>query len=120
MTDFNTLLGALTSQQVVFIIVGGAAAIAHGSARLTLNLEIVYERSTANLDRLVAALSPLKPYLRGAPAALPFVLDRATLRRGLNLPSPLRLAISIYLEKSSVAAPTNNCSGMPWRSSCLA
>jgi hypothetical protein len=65
-------------------LVGGAAAIAHGSARLTQDLDIVYERSSANLDRLVAALAEHKPYLRGVPPGLPFMWDRATLARGLN------------------------------------
>jgi hypothetical protein len=37
-----------------------------------------------NLDRLVRALGPISPYLRGAPPGLPFVFDVETLRRGLN------------------------------------
>lgn len=45
MTDFNALLRLLTDNQVEFIIVGGAAATAHGSARLTLDLDVVYERT---------------------------------------------------------------------------
>lgn len=43
MTDFEALLKALSRHQVAFIVVGGAAAIAHGSARLTQDLDIVYE-----------------------------------------------------------------------------
>lgn len=54
-------------------VVDGTAAIAHGSARLTQDLDIVYQRSRANLDRLVVALADLKPYLRGVPPGLPFV-----------------------------------------------
>jgi len=84
MTDFEALLGALDRNSVRYIVVGGAAALAHGSARLTQDLAIVYERSPENLDRLVATLRNLKPYLRGAPPGLPFVWDRATLARGLN------------------------------------
>jgi hypothetical protein len=83
-TDFATLLGALSTTGVKFIIVGGAAATAHGSARLTFDLHVVYERSSDNLQRLAAALAPYEPYLRGAPAGLPFILDVDTLRRGLN------------------------------------
>jgi hypothetical protein len=64
--------------------VGGAAAIALGSARYTQDLDIVYRRSPENLDRLVLALRDLKPYLRGAPPGLPFVWDRTTLSHGLN------------------------------------
>ena len=72
MTDFEALLGTLGKHQVAFIVVGGASAIAHGSARLTQDLDIVYQRTPENLDRLVAALSDYKPYLRGAPPGLPF------------------------------------------------
>ena len=84
MTDFEALLSALDRSRVAYIVVGGAAALAHGSARLTQDLDVVYDRSTENLDRLVSALRDLKPYLRGAPPGLPFVWDRATLSRGLN------------------------------------
>jgi hypothetical protein len=83
-TDFETLLTELTRHKVEFIVIGGAAAIAHGSARLTQDLDIVYKRSPANLERLVTALSPYRPYLRGAPDGLPFTFDRGTLARGLN------------------------------------
>ncbi len=71
MTDFDALLATLAQHDVAFILVGGAAAIAHGSARLTQDLDIVYERSPANLDRLVAALAEHKPYLRGDALSLP-------------------------------------------------
>ena len=84
MTDFAALLAALARQEVAFIVVGGAAAIAHGSSRLTQDLDIVYQRSPENLERLAAALAEYKPYLRGAPPGLPFLFDRATLARGLN------------------------------------
>jgi len=84
MTDFEALLNTLSRRDVAFIVVGGAAAIAHGSARLTQDLDIVYERSPANFDRLVAALAEYQPYLRGAPPGLPFLWDRVTLTRGLN------------------------------------
>jgi hypothetical protein len=82
--DFEGLLRALVVARVDFIVVGGVAAFAHGSARLTLDLDVVYSRRPENLDRLVAALAPLNPYLRGAPPGLPFLWDAETLRRGLN------------------------------------
>ena len=44
----------------------------------------MYARDAANLDRLARTLEPLSPYLRGAPAGLPFKLDVPTLARGLN------------------------------------
>jgi hypothetical protein len=84
MTDFRALLTLLVSAQVEFIIVGGAAATAHGSARLTQDLDVAYRRSQDNISRLVSALAPHKPYLRGAPAGLPFSFDERTIWNGLN------------------------------------
>lgn len=84
MMQLEHLLATLTTAGVEFIIVGGVAARAHGSARLTDDLDVSYARSPANLARIVAALSPLHPYLRGAPPGLPFDWSVATLRAGLN------------------------------------
>jgi predicted nucleotidyltransferase len=83
-TDFRALLTLLASAQIEFIIVGGAAATAHGSARLTQDLDIVYRRTHDNISRVAEALAPHKPYLRGAPAGLPFSFDERTIRNGLN------------------------------------
>lgn len=84
MIDFAALLRALADEGVRFVLVGGAAATAHGSARLTQDLDIVYDRSPENLAALVRALRPHDPYLRGAPPGLPFSFDAETLKRGLN------------------------------------
>jgi hypothetical protein len=84
MIEFRSLLESLHRHGVAFVIVGGIAATLHGSARLTFDLDIVYERTPGNLDRLVAALAPFAPYLRGAPPGLPFLFDAETLKRGLN------------------------------------
>jgi hypothetical protein len=82
--QFKTLLAALTATNVEFVIIGGLAATLHGSARVTYDLDIVYNRTPGNLSKLVAALSPYQPYLRGAPEGLPFKFDVETLKRGLN------------------------------------
>jgi predicted nucleotidyltransferase len=84
MTDFRALILLLVNSSVEFIIVGGAAATAHGSARLTEDLDIVYRRSEENVLRLVRALMPYEPYLRGAPPGLPFSWDERTVWSGLN------------------------------------
>ncbi|HEY6362520.1 MAG TPA: hypothetical protein VIX63_15510 [Vicinamibacterales bacterium] len=84
MTDYPKLLSTLVGGGVRFIIVGGAAATAHGSVRLTVDLDVVYDRGGDNVGRLAAALAPHRPYLRGSPEGLPFRLDEATLRAGLN------------------------------------
>jgi hypothetical protein len=83
-TDYDKLIRLLVGNDIEFIIVGGAAATAHGSARLTLDLDIVYSRKPTNLQRIVKALQSLEPYLRGAPAGLPFEWSVATLQNGLN------------------------------------
>ena len=84
MTQLERLLTALCDAEVEFIIVGGVAARAHGSSRLTDGLDVAYARSPANLSRIVTALAPFSPYLRGAPFGLPFDWSVATLRVGLN------------------------------------
>jgi hypothetical protein len=83
-TDFRRLIETLARARVEFIIVGGIAATLHGAARATLDLDVVYARNAGNVERLVAALAPLRPYLRGAPPGLPFSFDAATVNRGLN------------------------------------
>lgn len=84
MSDLARLLRTLAQAHVEFILVGGVAANAHGSSRVTTDVDVVYARSAANLGRLAKALAPLKPYLRDAPPGLPFEWSAATLRAGLN------------------------------------
>ena len=57
MTDFGRLLETLTTHHVNYIIIGGFAATAHGSAFLTVDLDVVYERTPTNVRRLAAAPS---------------------------------------------------------------
>jgi hypothetical protein len=83
-TDYERLLRAPGDARVEFIVIGGLAATAHGSARLTQDLDVVYSRSPENIRRLAEALRPLNPYLRGAPAGLPFKFEPKTITRGLN------------------------------------
>jgi uncharacterized protein (DUF433 family) len=84
MTDYENLLTRLARGGVEFIVVGGVAASAHGSARATEDLDIVYNRSRQNIKRLVESLLPTSPYLRGAPPGLPFKFDEKTVLNGLN------------------------------------
>jgi hypothetical protein len=83
-TDFAQLLAVLTRARVEFIVIGGFAATAHGSAHVTVDLDAVYRRTTENMVRLADSLEPLKPYLRGAPPGLPFRFNVQTIQRGLN------------------------------------
>lgn len=82
--DLEALLTRLIERGVDFIVVGGVAAAAHGAARATFDLDLVYGRARENLERLTESLRDLSPYLRGAPAGLPFRFDVETAQRGLN------------------------------------
>ena len=83
-TDFSALLRTLADGGVEFILVGGLAAAAHGAARATYDIDVLYARTPENIARMVAAVTPLQPYLRGAPPGLPFLWDVHTISRGLN------------------------------------
>jgi hypothetical protein len=78
------LLGTLVSHGVDFVLIGGMAGAARGSAFITLDVDVAYDRSEANLERLAEALRALEATLRGAPPGLPFVLDAKTLAAGAN------------------------------------
>lgn len=84
MTSYSRLIHRLGAVGVDCILIGGVAATIHGSSRLTQDVDIVYSRESANITRLVEALKPFTPYLRGAPAGLPFTLDETTITSGLN------------------------------------
>lgn len=84
MTRFATLLEVLQRTQSEFIVIGGVALVSRGGSRLTNDLDVVYARNPANLERLAQAIGPLHPRLRGAPSELPFFFDARTLRSGLN------------------------------------
>ena len=83
-SDVEKLLKALYDQEVEFVIIGGAAAVLHGSAYVTGDLDVCYSRKRENLKKLAIALAPVNPSLRGAPKDLPFRLDEGTLQSGLN------------------------------------
>jgi hypothetical protein len=78
------LLQRLADAGVRFSVIGGVALIARGVQRSTEDLDVAYARDRENLSRLAGALAPIHPRLRGVPADLPFVLDEASLRSGLN------------------------------------
>ncbi|MFM8469909.1 MAG: hypothetical protein ACKODH_08065 [Limisphaerales bacterium] len=82
--DFQAFGQMLNSAGVRYIVIGGWAAIIRGSARTTLDTDVVYARDRENIRRLVEALKPHAPYLRGAPEGLPFTFDERTVRNGLN------------------------------------
>jgi len=88
MTDFDPLriLRTLAAQRVTFLIIGGIAGRVLGSASATNDLDICYERSRPNLERLAAALRALHARLRGpgGDPDLPVVLDAKALEFGAH------------------------------------
>ncbi|HWE95470.1 MAG TPA: hypothetical protein VG269_15995 [Tepidisphaeraceae bacterium] len=84
MTHFDELLRVLANADVEFIVIGGVAASAHGAARTTLDLDVVYRRTAENLARIIAAFATHQPYPRGAPPGLPFKWDVRMLQHGTN------------------------------------
>jgi hypothetical protein len=82
--DPRKLLETLVQHDVDFVLIGGMAGVARGSAYLTLDVDVAYERSRANLGRLANALQELEATLRGGPPDLPFVIDSKTLENGAH------------------------------------
>lgn len=76
----DALLKALVDSRVDFVVIGGIAAVAHGSARITQDLDIAYAKTAANLDALGHTLLGLNARLRGVDEEVPFVPDAPTLR----------------------------------------
>jgi hypothetical protein len=79
--DPAALLGRLVTGGVEFVVVGGVAATAHGSATFTQDLDITYAPDEENLDRLGKVLVGLGARLRGVTDDVPFIPDGRTLQR---------------------------------------
>ena len=84
MVNLKKLITCLKNNQVEFVVIGGVAATVHGSAYVTYDLDICYDRDVENLARVVKALAPYHPRPRDMPDDLPFFWDERTLHRGLN------------------------------------
>lgn len=72
--DPEQAFAALAASNVRFILIGGMAAILHGDAGVTMDVDIVPAYEPENLDRLADALRRMAPRIRaeGAPTGLPF------------------------------------------------
>ena len=80
----RALLRVLVEHAVDFVVVGGMAGAARGSAFVTHDLDIAYGRDRENLEKLAAALHEVGARLRGAPEDVPFILDADSLERGAH------------------------------------
>jgi hypothetical protein len=72
--DPERLFRAFDEAGVRFILVGGMAAILHGDVGVTIDVDIVPERSKANFEKLASALGALSARIRtvGEPDGLRF------------------------------------------------
>jgi len=77
------LLATLEKHGVDYIVIGGLAAVLHGSPTVTGDADICPERSHANLARLAEGLREMHAKIRTAadPAGLDFACDAAFLSR---------------------------------------
>jgi hypothetical protein len=78
--SFYSTIKVLQDHRVRFVVIGGVAATIHGSSHVTNDLDICYDATPDNIDRLVHVLRAIHAELRGAEPGLPFVLDARTLR----------------------------------------
>jgi len=62
--DLVALIESLTSAKVEFIVVGGAAAVLHGAPTSTIDLDIVHQQTTDNVNRLMGVLTRLDTIYR--------------------------------------------------------
>jgi predicted nucleotidyltransferase len=79
------LLRLLLDAGVEFVIIGGVAAIAYGSATFTQDFDITVSFSEENLARLLAALAPYHPRYALAVPKRPVTEAPAELSANRNL-----------------------------------
>lgn len=75
--DLERLFGVLKRHKVVYVLIGGLAAVYHGSPFPTEDADITPDDTDANLTRLAAALREFNAKIRteSAPEGLPFACD---------------------------------------------
>jgi hypothetical protein len=78
-------LKKLTDAGVEYVVIGGVAAILHGSARMTLDLDVCCSLAEPNLSRILTALRGSNPRHRMRPDKLPMPDDPDQLRGFRNL-----------------------------------
>src|SRR5689334_13928816 len=74
------MLGGLTKKKVRFVVVGGVAGVAHGSSRVTNDLDICYDTTDPNIRTLASLLASWEAYPRVVEKGLRFIMDDRTLR----------------------------------------
>jgi hypothetical protein len=77
---YENIIVALVTDDIRFVVIGGVAATIQGSARFTNDIDICYDTSPENIERLAARLLRWNAYLRGVERGLPFVMDARAFR----------------------------------------
>jgi hypothetical protein len=75
------IIQLLTAHGVDFVVIGGYAAVLHGSPRITRDLDICYAMDAANLAVLGRVLTDMNAQPAGVEDEVPFVADERTLAR---------------------------------------
>ncbi|MGD9999477.1 MAG: DUF6036 family nucleotidyltransferase [Ilumatobacteraceae bacterium] len=83
------ICAVLTEEGVDFVVLGGFAAIIHGSPLPTEDIDVIPSRSAENLERLASALKRLDARIRTADEPIETRIDAAFIR---NMPNMLNLA----------------------------
>jgi hypothetical protein len=77
----DEILERLVSRGVDFVVIGGIAAVLHGSPRATFDLDVCFATDDTNLEALGEVLVGLDAGLKGVDDDVPFVPNAQTLRR---------------------------------------
>lgn len=75
MHNFSGLLARLADAGLDFVIVGGFAAVSHGSSYVTKDVDICVVLSHGTVEKLRTALGDLHPIHRMTPQKLSFMVD---------------------------------------------
>lgn len=74
------MVAGLGAADVRFVVIGGVAGVAHGSVRVTVDLDICYDTAPENRESLARLLARWNAYPREIEPGLPFIMDPRTLR----------------------------------------
>lgn len=97
----------LNEEGVDYVVVGGFAAVVHGSSLPTRDIDIVPSRTPSNLDRLAGALQRMNAMIRTDDDPVPTRLDGPFL---VNIPLMLNLVTDLG-EMDLTFAPSGGLGG---------
>lgn len=84
MQDLSKLLKTLLENDIDFVLIGGFAAVVHGSTLVTQDLDICSTMSVENIEKLRSVLKDLNPVHRMNRKANLSFLDHPKILEGLN------------------------------------